>query len=556
MAWAMAAGAVPRARCAASGAKRSRPWKVRLTWGSQNSARSSGEGAHSRLRQRAGEKTVIRPDKEGARCLDQQCPPVAAYPRIHHGQVDSAHRKIGRRVVDHVGCLAHILGRNVVTEIHQLGGRGEGQNDPFHDANVPIGQTKIGGQGDNSHRCALRKDAYRLPQRWHSFYSTDQGASNSSPTSFPALPVMCYNWRMKTETVAPRLSVIDSLSAGLSQTIRRPWLMLIPLLVDLSLWLAPRLSLAPFLRNAVEAYRSLLLAAATPDQFATLQPVLESLQKWVQEISAHANLAEGLTGGWLGAPSVVAVGQITRMTFISDMVLAPLGLSVQLPDMATFPWHAAPVEISTVGGVVLAAAGFWLIGQVVTAVYMHLAGRAWRADAAAGGSDPSEQPRPSLLLLVLRLALFSLAIGLVMSVLLVPLFLGWLMVVVAGNSPLSFLAVIFSGMALWLMLWFFLALFFANEAIVLEGQPVIRSILRSLRLVQRRFAETLSLVALINLLLYGFRVVWDLIGVTPVGAAVAIAGNAFLTTGMLLATFAFFDALRQAAVVRQVKTAN
>jgi hypothetical protein len=52
-------------------------------------------------------------------------------------------------------------------------------------------------------------------------------------------------------------------------------------------------------------------------------------------------------------------------------------------------------------------------------------------------------------------------------------------------------------------------------------------------------------VALINLLLVGFRSVWGIVGRNPAGAMLAIAGNAYLATAMLLAVFSFYRGLRQ-----------
>jgi hypothetical protein len=43
--------------------------------------------------------------------------------------------------------------------------------------------------------------------------------------------------------VAPKVSVIDALMAGLTTVARRPWLIIVPVAIDLFLWLAPRLSI-------------------------------------------------------------------------------------------------------------------------------------------------------------------------------------------------------------------------------------------------------------------------------------------------------------------------
>jgi hypothetical protein len=252
-------------------------------------------------------------------------------------------------------------------------------------------------------------------------------------------------------------------------------------------------------------------------------------------------MADGITGGWLGAPSVMATAHVTRLSFVSDLIMAPLRL-------APGPLPATSVEISTLGGYLLATIGFWLIGQLLVAVYVYL---------ARGSSSTGEKGRRyGLLGLAARLAVFSIFVGIVVNVLELCLYLALAAVEATGSSPLSILALMFGGVVLWLTLWFLLALFFTNEGIVLEGQPILRSLAQSIRLVNGHLGRSLGLIALINLLVYGFRVLWGLIGITPVGVVVAILGNAFLSTSMLLAAFVFFADLRKATVAAAAKAVN
>jgi len=60
----------------------------------------------------------------------------------------------------------------------------------------------------------------------------------------------------------------------------------------------------------------------------------------------------------------------------------------------------------------------------------------------------------------------------------------------------------------------------------------------------------------INLLMLGFRAVWGLIGSTPFGAIVAIMGNAYLATAMLLAVFAYYENLRSRWQAHAAEAAN
>jgi hypothetical protein len=273
----------------------------------------------------------------------------------------------------------------------------------------------------------------------------------------------------------------------------------------------------------------------------------------------------------MAAPSVVSVGQTTRMTFITDVVLAPAGLSPQYPQLAPAPWTVAPVLIGGLGQLLLISAGFWLIGQFVVAAYLRLAGGGWRRALAAvhapGQPAPARPGAPAqdvspwnglrgLLRLALRLACLSLLVSCLTLVLRMPLAFGLALLYVSNNSVAGMLALMMGGVALWLTLWFLTAVFFAAEGLLLEGCGLRRGLSASIRLVHRNFGRAMSLAGVINLVLYGFRIVWGLIARDPLGVPIAILGNAYLATGMLLASFTYFDNLRHAPVAEQAKLAH
>jgi hypothetical protein len=353
---------------------------------------------------------------------------------------------------------------------------------------------------------------------------------------------------MKTETVA-RPGIVDALSTGLIRVWQRPWLMLIPVLVDLGIWLAPRLSIQPLVESFVQSWQGMLLQAAAPGQLPNMDQTVQLVRDAATQIGSQVNLMAVLGGSWLGAPSVVAMGQATRMTFITDLVLAPAGLSLNTPPMAAPVWQSATMQIRGVGSLLLVVLGLWLLGQITTALYLRWACAGWQDGSAWDGLA-------GFLRLVPRLALFSIIIMVVVFVLRLPLAIALTMLNFSNSSILAMLALMFAGVALWLTLWFLTATFFVNEAILLEGQPVGRSIARSATLVHQNFGRAIGLVAMINLLLEGFRVVWGYVGQTPLGAALAILGNAYLATSMLMATFAFYEGLRKATVPQRAKAAN
>ena len=144
-----------------------------------------------------------------------------------------------------------------------------------------------------------------------------------------------------------------------------------------------------------------------------------------------------------------------------------------------------------------------------------------------------------------RLAVFSVLLMVVVFTLYLPLGLAMLFVTNSGNAAAGMMFAVIGGMTLWVLMWLLTSLFFVSEAMVLDGQPFWASLWDSFRLTRRHALRTFGLVALINVILLGFRAVWGLLGQTPIGAIAAILGNAYLVTAMLLAVYAYYAELRR-----------
>jgi hypothetical protein len=346
-------------------------------------------------------------------------------------------------------------------------------------------------------------------------------------------------------------------------------------------------------------WEALVRTAYTPAQMASMADMIDGMREVLTRFGANANLVDAITGNWLGPSSALLVVQSTRQTFVSDTLLAPLGLSLDLPQVAAFPWQGAPIEINSLWTAALTFLGFWLIGQLLVAIYFMqcsrplragIAGRARNqprladgyaplASALAETADPPNddageplaaepdvvpiaagespvRPAPAagterwtgaqgVLGLAVRLTAFSLLLSVVVLLMRLPLGAAVLMTAFSAGAGAGILFALVGGITLWALLWFLTSVYFSSEGIVFEGQPVWRSVLQSLLMIRGQVLSTFGLVLTVNVVLLGFRAVWGLIGKTPVGGAVAILGNGFLTTGMLLAIFVYFGEMRR-----------
>ncbi len=296
-----------------------------------------------------------------------------------------------------------------------------------------------------------------------------------------------------------------------------------------------------------EAFFRLGLGANQPAAVDMVPAVREGMT----QLGKGINLADAITGSWLSMPSAVSTLQSPRLMLISDVVMAPFGLGVKLKSVAPSPWQGQAIEINSFWGALLIVAGLWLCGQIIAAILPA------RRCTQTCHSDPGPQegaadpPGPywagggGLLSLAARLAVFTVLLAMVVFTLYLPLGLAMLVVTSSGGAAAGMLFAVVGGMTLWALMWLLTSLFFVSEAMVLEGRPFWASLLDSYHLTRRHALRAFSLVALINLILLGFRAVWGLLGQTPIGTIAAIVGNGYLVTAMLFAVYAFYAELRR-----------
>lgn len=359
---------------------------------------------------------------------------------------------------------------------------------------------------------------------------------------------------MQKETTL-RPSIIDALTSGLSTAARRPWLLLVPFALDLLLWLAPEISVAGLMQRFLRGWETLVRATYSPSQLEVMSEMLETIREGMTTLGAQVNLLDTLAGSWLGPPSVVATNQVSRLNFISELILAPVGLTPQSAKLAAAPWQAAPMEAHSLLTVMFIAAGLWLVAQVIAVLWLR-----WVASDLLRQTDLTGQGAGIGVewghgaAQVVQLTGFCLFLGLLMFALRLPLGAAVALLLLSGSPLTGLVFALVGGVTLWITLWMLLSLYFTSEGLLFERQPVWRSMLQGATMMRGNVTATLGLIGLINLLLVGFRAVWGIIGQTPAGGLVALAGNAYLATAMLLAVFTYYGGLRKqwlAAVEKQ-----
>ena len=317
---------------------------------------------------------------------------------------------------------------------------------------------------------------------------------------------------MKKVEEQPRLGVIDAISAGFSIVSRRPWLMGLPVLLDVGLWLGPRLTIRGLLTPLLSSMAA--AAAASPEY----QAASEVSRQYLELIANRINLLALLANGFLGFPSLV---------------------SGQGPDIPALSQAGRTIDISNIAGALGLVAILVFVSLLVGGVYLVLIGQRVRG----------ETPIQHLLLrtgrIWVRLTLLSFSLFVAGLVITIPLglLLGLLSVVAPGVASIgSFMILV---LAAWLLVWLAITLTFAVPAIILDEVGVGNAVWRSMNVVGRNFWPTIGLILLSLFLTRGFSFIWLRLGETPLGLVVSIVGNAYIGSGLVAATLVFYSDRRR-----------
>jgi hypothetical protein len=322
------------------------------------------------------------------------------------------------------------------------------------------------------------------------------------------------------------LGLIDTLSTGFKVVQRRPWLVMLPVLLDLWLWLGPRWSIQPLadsllrlwtteslppeLAQTAEPYRQFLLAAGASFNMWWL---VDNNPAWLR--TALPGLAEPARLG--AAPGVIETPALALLLWAPLLLLLGVALgSVFLAAVAS--QLPAPPADETKPATVEPSAAEPAQGQSKAGFWLRRAARTFSLAMVFG-------------LLVLALLLLS---SLLLAIVLTPLFI----ISPQAGAGATSLAALLIG---WFSVVFYLMFYFVLAAIVGDGVGLWQAMWRSFNVVYRNFWGTLGLLLLTTLILWGFGLIWQRLAAgSAVGVLVAIAGNAVLVTGLTAARLIFY----------------
>lgn len=308
------------------------------------------------------------------------------------------------------------------------------------------------------------------------------------------------------KTVSP-LSVIDAISAGFDHVTRRPRLLLMPLALDVFLWMGPRLLAAPL---ADQLARSSAQLAADLD--ASSRIALQEMVSLMREMLSRVNLMS-----WL---SVTGVGVPAANTGLDATKPLPTG---SLPPIE----HVPSLE------------AYLFVMISLTLVGLMLAGLFWSMLAGSVRGDRFDVRHWLLdgLRVGLQLAaVAALAIGLMLA-LAVP---ASLLIVMLGSLSLG-LASLVPALLMAIMMWGILFAVFTVHGLALYRFSVQRAVVISGGVLRAFFSSTVGFVVLGLAIYIGLGLIWELIAADSWLRLIAMPGNAFVGTGLLVASLHYYQ---------------
>ncbi len=313
--------------------------------------------------------------------------------------------------------------------------------------------------------------------------------------------------RQKLGELPPPPGVMGSLRAGFDVVSSHVWLILLPLLLDVLLWLGPRFSvgglLNPFFRLVFNQARTTLTSSTDLERFAAYQAAFS-------EVLERFNLLS-----LLGKLQAFPVG-ISSLLAQTMPVETPLGSQ----DV---------VQITSLPGFLGLGLLFTVFGWVVGGLYFR-----WVSGIALSDTNRVTMVRPSWA--ILQTLILSVVWVIALMMILIPAM--FVLAFLTFLSPLLASGVLL--VAFFFSFWLIVPLFFTPHGIFVRRQNAFYSIFTSVRMARFTLPTSGMFVLCVFLLSTGLNYLWSVPTDDSWMLLVGIAGHAFITTALLAASFVYY----------------
>jgi hypothetical protein len=303
-------------------------------------------------------------------------------------------------------------------------------------------------------------------------------------------------------------SLITSLMGGFDSVANHIFLIAFPVIFDLFLWLGPRLRISRIIYVMLDQFQ-----AASAEAMASGSPemvdMIKSTRAIWELIAERANLFTALRTYPVGVASLMAA----RLPIDN-----PLGTSTNI-ELSMNQFFGAWLMLT-------------IIGLVFGTLYFYLTAEA--AVHNKTGIFEGIQFLPSTLLQVIWLTIL---LALVLIVVSVPVMLFFSVIILIVGNLGQYIVLLLTGLLLWLML----PLLFTPHGIFVNHQKVLQSFWRGIRFAQFTLPKT-SLFILIGIVIsQGLDLLWQIPPESSWMSLIGIFGHAFVFTGILAASFIYYQ---------------
>jgi hypothetical protein len=309
---------------------------------------------------------------------------------------------------------------------------------------------------------------------------------------------------------APPTGVIETLSSGYAAVNHQPWVLLLPILLNLFLWLGPHVSYSPLVgpvvTTASEWSRRVAFGPLRSLRDPEMLTRIDQSRQFLIARSDETNGFNALAWGPLAMPSLDNLPSASEdLQFVTHWIDgaalfgACLGLSLLL--------------------------GGWFYGGLAVA-----------SSGERGGPLAAGRRVPHGVLGVLGW-LLALAAGALLLGLPVVLLISFTWYV---SPPVAALGSILLMVGL---LFATVHLFFSVPAIFVSNAGPLAAIQRSVTLVRQHLWPSIGLIVLTWLILSGMDRFWDVLATqlqSPFGVVLSILGNAYVASGLIAAGMIFY----------------
>ncbi|MDY6872410.1 MAG: hypothetical protein SVR81_00370 [Chloroflexota bacterium] len=297
-------------------------------------------------------------------------------------------------------------------------------------------------------------------------------------------------------------NVIQALLSGFNTIASKPYLILLPVLLDLFLWFGPVWRVDELFGPIIDELTN-LPGLGTPEYAG----VLETYQTFWQDLLNNFNLAKVIHTFPVGLPSLM-VGKPPMANPIGRPVVFSLNTNSQI-------------------GLVLAL--FLLVGYFLGNLYFEKISQEVKIKQSGSSAK-------TVLWSFIQILIMPILMVVILLVLSLPLLFLMTLVMMMGQALSQILVL----MAVMLLLWILMPLIFTPHGIYLYKQNLISAMMTSISVVRVSMGRTAWFILISYVMTQGLNYLWQTPGVENWLLIVGIFGHAFVVTAVLAASFYYF----------------